>query len=64
MRGPDDFSSCEEELVGYYNINEMVLDGWLLVNKEIIMGSVLYRMAPAFCVDCRYFGSNEKPDYW
>ncbi len=64
MRGPDDFRDCVEIVVGYYGIDERILDGWLLVREERKGGGILYIMAQDFCVDCRHFGTNEKPDYW
>jgi hypothetical protein len=51
-------------VVGYNSINDKVLNGWLLVRQDRQMGAVIYIMAPAYCVDCRYFGTNEKPDFW
>ena len=64
MRGPDDFRDCVEIEVGYYGIYDRILESWLLVREERRGGGVLYIMAQDFCVDCRYFGTNDKPDYW
>jgi hypothetical protein len=64
MNFPDYYRSCEETIVTYEEIPNMIGFGLWLVMETRIFGATVYVMSTPYCIDCTIWGTNIKPDYW
>ena len=56
------FALCEETLPGIDNLIEQIERNAVRWAGVLPGGGIL--VVPARCVDCTFFGTNEKPDFW
>jgi hypothetical protein len=62
---PNYYSFCLDSIVSPGQIQEMVDANWMLVSETTNeAGFPAYLFSFPVCVDCRFAGSNVKPDYW
>lgn len=66
MRFPDQFAACLDSIVYRLEVEDMVKDNYGLVGETThpISGFPAFLMTFPWCYDCRYFGTNIKPDFW
>lgn len=55
------YQYCEDTLVGRGLVGEMILRGYFL---STVIGLSDYQLSSPPCVDCRYAGTNVRPDFW
>lgn len=62
---PEYFAYCTDSIVTEGQIPEMVSKGWFLIgDTQTPTGFPAYNMTSESCIDCRLYGSIERPDYW
>jgi hypothetical protein len=62
---PNYYSTCYDSIVSPGQIQEMVDANWMIVSETTNeAGFPAYLFSFPICVDCRFAGSNVKPDYW
>lgn len=65
IRVPNYYAMCEDSIVSRGMLEEMMQNGYMLASEEVSdFGTLVYRMSDPWCVDCRFAGTNEKPDFW
>lgn len=58
-RNPD---KCDQQSMDQSMWKSMYDSNWDVVNIDALSGEIFW--APKKCVDCRVYGSKEKPDFW
>jgi hypothetical protein len=62
---PNSFQYCTDSTVSAGQIPDMVEDHYILIGETVNdAGFPAYLMSAPSCVDCRFYGTNIKPDYW
>jgi hypothetical protein len=64
MRYVNYYENCQDTIVSYGLIGEMILRGFELARPVPGTFGYDYLMADPFCIDCRRAGTNVKPDFW
>jgi hypothetical protein len=61
---PNYYSFCEDSLVSPDRVEEMVEQGWWLIESQPVPPPPVIRFSSRFCIDCTLDGTNVEPDFW
>lgn len=64
-RYPNFFQSCEDSITSQGNLLDMIKSGYTLIGEDMLEnGFPGFSFSFNYCIDCRLYGSNIKPEFW
>lgn len=65
MPTPNYYAFCSDTVVSRGQIPEMMSLGFMLGYETLNeFGAFVYVMSDPYCIDCRFAGTNQEPDFW
>lgn len=65
IRTANYYTHCVDSIVNFNQIEEMLTAGYMLAYEtQNEFGAFIYVMSYPTCIDCRFYGTNVRPDFW